>query len=235
MGVPSQNLPNTEDVFSISCKYLKQMGFLDVERSETLDGGGFRKISKNISWLKIKSGYSREEQSKFIKISWLEDLGNNRKYEALYYLDLVSSKCNYGGNRWRFICPNRDCRKQVDILYFSKYDFQCRVCAKLRYRSQEIELRTKRGRYSKLILLGKEIAERENTHYKSRYRGTITRTAKRLSKIKNLSERLTRYFRQDEAEYGTMYAITGSKKFFHIEKQQERIRAEMSGYGVNNF
>lgn len=54
-----------------------------------------------------------------------------------YYVDLVTTKPNYGGVRWWFICPNQDCEKQVGKLYRpprSNY-FLCRTCQNLTYTS----------------------------------------------------------------------------------------------------
>jgi len=77
--------------------------------------------------------------------------------EQTIYFD--ETRCNYGGTRKWFLCPN--CRKRVAILTdLGKY-FYCRKCYRLPYRST---LETSRDRfYSKKDKLGEEIFE----HYEN--------------------------------------------------------------------
>jgi hypothetical protein len=54
-----------------------------------------------------------------------------------YYIDLVTTKPNFGGVRWWFICPGERCEKRVGKLYQppgAQY-FLCRTCQNLTYTS----------------------------------------------------------------------------------------------------
>ncbi|NTV27528.1 MAG: hypothetical protein HGA93_02445 [Methanothrix sp.] len=46
------------------------------------------------------------------------------------------SSCNYGGKRPWFICPGKDCGRQVAKLYLAGKYFLCRHCHDLAYSSQ---------------------------------------------------------------------------------------------------
>ena len=52
-----------------------------------------------------------------------------------YSVRLEWTPCNYGGSRAWFICPGRDCRRRVAILYWDGC-FACRHCRQLAYDSQ---------------------------------------------------------------------------------------------------
>ncbi|MBL1430685.1 MAG: hypothetical protein COA60_004100 [Robiginitomaculum sp.] len=49
------------------------------------------------------------------------------------HIILTRTKCNYGGFRTWFKCP--DCKKKIAVLYWQNY-FKCRKCTKLHYASQ---------------------------------------------------------------------------------------------------
>jgi hypothetical protein len=57
-------------------------------------------------------------------------------WESLEYdIEIVTTPCNYGGERVWFRCPGRGCGRRVAILYISRY-FVCRHCLYLAYESQ---------------------------------------------------------------------------------------------------
>jgi hypothetical protein len=62
-----------------------------------------------------------------------------RKVNYDYVVELDTTPCHFGGNRWWFLCPNAKCRRRCRILYMapgSDY-FLCRICQNLTYRSQQ--------------------------------------------------------------------------------------------------
>ncbi len=69
-----------------------------------------------------------------------KDLRSGGFYD--YNVDLVSTRPNYGGLRWWFLCParlgDRACRRRVRKLYLApvRTSFACRKCCDLRYASQ---------------------------------------------------------------------------------------------------
>jgi hypothetical protein len=54
-----------------------------------------------------------------------------------YPIELCTTKPNYGGIRWWFICPNTDCNAMVGKLYqpLGGQYFLCRTCNNLTYAS----------------------------------------------------------------------------------------------------
>jgi hypothetical protein len=52
-----------------------------------------------------------------------------------YPVFLDSTRCNYGGERFWFLCPGRGCSRRVAILYGGSI-FACRYCHQLAYDSQ---------------------------------------------------------------------------------------------------
>jgi hypothetical protein len=70
---------------------------------------------------------------------------------------LTTTPCQYGGNRYYFLCPGRGCGRRCEVLYSAGLYFVCRKCAGLIYDSQ------KGGEIDKLIeakhKLGKRIFE----------------------------------------------------------------------------
>jgi hypothetical protein len=49
---------------------------------------------------------------------------------------LLSTPCNYGGQRRWFVCPGQACGKRVAVLYQGSKYFRCRRCCGLAYSSQ---------------------------------------------------------------------------------------------------
>ena len=60
--------------------------------------------------------------------------GNKTDYD--YQVSLVTTPCNYGGERYWFSCP--DCWSRVGVLYLAPGDvhFRCRHCNNLSYNSR---------------------------------------------------------------------------------------------------
>lgn len=56
-----------------------------------------------------------------------------------YSVRLTTTTPNYGGLRWWFLCPIRDCGRRVAKLYVSAewHHFGCRQCRHLTYRSSQ--------------------------------------------------------------------------------------------------
>jgi len=51
-------------------------------------------------------------------------------------VQLESTLCHFGGQRFWFRCPTPDCGRRIALLYFAKVAFACRVCCGLAYPSQ---------------------------------------------------------------------------------------------------
>jgi len=71
------------------------------------------------------------------------DNETDEKKDYSYLIPIVSTRCNYGGRRWWFICPlvvnGRACQRRCRIIYMppSAEYFGCRECYRLTYESRQ--------------------------------------------------------------------------------------------------
>jgi hypothetical protein len=57
--------------------------------------------------------------------------------EAVRYLvPLIATPCNYGGQRYWFVCPAQGCSRRAAILYLAGGRFAWRYCHRLAYHTQ---------------------------------------------------------------------------------------------------
>lgn len=99
-----------------------------------------------------------------------------------YWIRLVTTPCNFGGERLWFICPltvdDRACKRRVGMLYECNSFWGCRHCFNLTYKSKRLSGRQKKfGRpmtIQEITEIGNKI--RGRTHYK----GKITKRYKRF-------------------------------------------------------
>lgn len=67
-------------------------------------------------------------------VEWLSD--------ASLFVRLTTTRPTYGGTRYWFLCPRRDCGRRCDALYRPKgcnaRAFACRSCYRLKYLSQRL-------------------------------------------------------------------------------------------------
>jgi hypothetical protein len=97
----------------------------------------------DISW-----GYDKPSSIKFqvsigarnfIELEYIV-FGENKRYQVL----LSTTKCNFGGRRYWFLCPastnGQYCGKRVAVLYLAPNSiyFACRHCCKLTYPSRKL-------------------------------------------------------------------------------------------------
>jgi len=85
----------------------------------------------------IDFGVSVGWGNNYIRLRYAKtDRFTRKKFSLDYKVTLVSTVCNYGGRRWWFICPLRNCGRRVGVLYLGggKY-FGCRHCYNLTYQS----------------------------------------------------------------------------------------------------
>lgn len=69
----------------------------------------------------------------------IRDRETGEKTNYNYWVELVSTPCRFGGQRWWFICPSLNCGRRVGVLYLppgAKY-FECRHCYNLTYESAQ--------------------------------------------------------------------------------------------------
>lgn len=71
--------------------------------------------------------------SSLLKRGGVGEIVSLRYGNAVTYIPIARTKCNYGGSRPWFLCPV--CNGRVGVLYFWGR-FACRKCFRLRYSSQ---------------------------------------------------------------------------------------------------
>lgn len=92
-------------------------------------------------------------------------------------VQLTTTRCNLGGERFWFYCPN--CNRRTGSIFIVGPPFQCRVCLRLRYQSQ----RESHGMrlLAKAIRLRKRFGgTRDAWSFRSKPKGMHRRTYKRL-------------------------------------------------------
>ena len=116
---------------SISIKFLKQhkqlVGFCSGGISWTRGGEKTGSVSYHVDIC-----HPGDEHIRFKYTTTIRDTGE--KIDRDYKVRLVSTKCNYGGHRWWFICNY--CQRRVGVLYIGNSDFACRHCYNLTYESR---------------------------------------------------------------------------------------------------
>ncbi len=111
--------------------------------------------------------------------------GEKRKFD--YEIRLATTACNFGGERWWFICPLTSggiyCGRRVGKLYKDGDFFGCRHCHDLTYSSRNENRRS--GWYNALrfVTLDNKIEELEHSIKRRQYGGVPTRKQRKLYKL----------------------------------------------------
>lgn len=71
-----------------------------------------------------------------IRLSYSYQRHGEEKENLDYPVRLQTTACNYGGERFWFLCPAIGCGRRVAILYLGDKIFACRHCYHLSYQSQ---------------------------------------------------------------------------------------------------
>jgi hypothetical protein len=130
-----------EECLSIDVFWLKQYGYFDGYKRGGIDWKNY--YGEVFSSIEIHARINSNEMGEsYIRLIYTNT--NNYTGEKIhldYNVDLISTPCSFGGNRFWFLCPlSRDgnkCNRRVGKLYLppgAKY-FGCRDCYNLTYRS----------------------------------------------------------------------------------------------------
>lgn len=111
----------------------------------------------------------------------LTDNYNGKKSDISYDVYVSSTKCNYGGKRFWFICPNTNCRRQCSKLYFKDSYFVCLKCSRLLYYNQKCSKKYREISYSHM---GDDANKLEKQLKKKYYQGLPTRKYKRVLQLR---------------------------------------------------
>lgn len=95
------------------------------------------------------------------------------------YIHFIETKCNYGGSRQWFECPN--CNGRAMVLYQGEYELQCRKCLNLSYSSQKMNYRGLSPTFRRMCKLNE--MEPAYTYRIQFYKGKVTKRARRYWKL----------------------------------------------------
>jgi len=123
----------------VSVYFLKKHGYFDTGfHSGTINWSRFGEETGKIS---IQSTlFGGEKYVRFIYTSTNRETGDKTDYD--YNIQLTSSPCYFGGERYWFVCPFYShgvyCGKRVGTLYLGDKYFACRHCNNLSWNSRNL-------------------------------------------------------------------------------------------------
>lgn len=121
-----------------------------------------------------------------VQLQYTQTEENGDKKDFDYNIQLVTTPCHYGGDRYWFICPltinGKYCGRRVGVVYKAGDYFGCRHCYNLSYESRN-ESRSNRF-YPLFQILGgsKKIEELEEKIKRPFYNGKPTRKQRQVEK-----------------------------------------------------
>jgi len=105
---------------------------LDLEPEEIKEGR-FRLDPDDSTAGAVCWGIGADEQGKPHGLALLHESPGGQR--VTYGVQFTTSRCNFGGGRYWFICPTQGCGRRVRVLYLapSATHFACRHCAEVIY------------------------------------------------------------------------------------------------------
>lgn len=174
------NKTEADNLLSIDVYWLNKHGYF------------VRFKSGSIQW---SNGFSDEKSSigvvsnigddAYIKLKYTQtDNYSGDKKSFDYKVRLVSTSCNYGGNRWWFICPlivdGLACRRRVGKLYKDGDYFGCRHCYDLTYNSKNVYYGSFLGSTFSFLDIDRKIENLEKKTKRKFYAGKPTKNQQKL-------------------------------------------------------
>jgi len=186
-----------DDTRKISTSFLKEHGYFCGWRSGVITWtcGGVWGESKN----SVSITVSTMDDYKYLKISYTQTDGwTDEKKDFDYKIPLTTTPCNFGGERYWFICPwyknGKYCGNRVGTLYKGGDYFACRHCYELTYSSRN---KNRRGAYFPLFSvldLSDQIEKLEHEIKRYSYNGKPTRKYRKLLKLYEVQESYYKYY-----------------------------------------
>lgn len=128
----------------------RTLSIFDLKREGVLEQG----IRRFGSWV-WRNAHTNEQRASigyelntlqavgFIRLYYTVSHWQGDKFDMDYWVRLATTPCQFGGERWWFVCPlatnGQDCKRRVGKLYLpsgGRY-FGCRHCYDLTYRSSQ--------------------------------------------------------------------------------------------------
>ncbi len=173
---------------------LKNISIAFLKKHKYLQGGY---VSGTCKWTSHWSGSETSvglavairDTNKYLRIYYTQTEMSGEKKEFDYEVPLTTTKCNYGGQRYWFICPltvnGKYCGRRVGVLYKAGDYFGCRHCQKLTYKSRN-RSRSRRSWYAAFNVLDmyEKVEEIESTMKRRYYAGKPTRKQRKVEKLR---------------------------------------------------
>ncbi|MFH1866577.1 MAG: hypothetical protein ABIJ81_00635 [Patescibacteria group bacterium] len=102
---------------------------------------GSRENKSSVSFSLHKNSLSTPEETAYIGLIYTHtSLATGEKNHMDFKIQLDTTHCNYGGQRYWFICPlikgGQYCGRRVGVIYLIGKYFGCRHCGEIAYQSQ---------------------------------------------------------------------------------------------------
>lgn len=130
-----------ESTNRLSVFFLNKHGYLSQGQSRRYGGIKWTMGSweNNINFW-VSTG-ENEDESGYVELMYTVTVNSTgEKTEMCYKISLTTTRCNYGGKRYWFICPLSKngvyCGKRVGVIYSVDKWFGCRDCADVAYQAQ---------------------------------------------------------------------------------------------------
>lgn len=155
----------TEGYKTITTKFLKDHNELAEIRNGSINWTRNGERTGSVSFdVSIVPG---DEYIRFYYTS--TDRSTEEKTDYNYKVSLVTSRCNYGGVRYWFICPlvqdGVACNRRVGVLYMGSKYFGCRHCYNLTYESRNESRSGLFGAFNNVFKAGKIYDSMKRTFY----------------------------------------------------------------------
>lgn len=166
---------------------------LKIDASFLSREGYFRQSKSGIlTWTQMNTGDKNrvsiyfDETENTLRISYTVTDYDGEKNDINYKVKVVTTKCNYGGERFWFICPLQKkgipCGRRIRVLYQGQDYFGCRHCYDLTYKSRNQTKTYREYPYSTMDAYFK-IEDIEKDMKIRFYNGKPTRKQKQIDKL----------------------------------------------------
>jgi len=88
------------------------------------------------------NGIEMELRKDPLCLDWYIELLNSGPDCLCATISFIKTRCRFGGYRYWFECPDRECLKKVGVLYKDGDDFKCRRCLNLDYKSHRVNYKS---------------------------------------------------------------------------------------------
>ncbi len=165
----------------IEMHWLKEQGFLDGWKSNTI------KWTNNFGGGEESIGIEVDTGGMYVRLHYSQTDYDGEKKDFDYKIPLTTTRCNYGGVRYWFICPlivdGTHCGRRVGVLYKGRDYFGCRHCHDLIYSSQKENRKCKDYPLFRAITLTMRKEKLEAKAKRISYAGKLTKKQQKLMKI----------------------------------------------------